>query len=186
MPSAVEQDHPRTPRHVRRFEIWFGRLFLAIGLGSLQVAGVLFVVLRGDPGMGSRIWAFLVSPLTIGVIFTSVGVSYLRRGLRQARKEERLLQHGTTTEATVTRIEQTATQLNRRPLWRVHYAFEDLYGNPQTGQSAYLSGDEAQSYSVGEHLARPRRDGAGLMGTAWTDSRSGSGACSSRWGCSPC
>src|SRR5687767_11107370 len=125
---STGQGQPRTPKHVRRFEVWFGRLFLAIGLGALLLAAVLFLVLRGDPGMGSRIWAFLVSPLTIGVIFLAVGASYLRRGLRQARKEEQLLQHGTTTEATVTSIEETGTRLNRHPLWRVRFTFDDLHG----------------------------------------------------------
>lgn len=145
-----DRDHPRTPRHVRRFELFFGRLFLAIGVGSLLMAAVLFLTLRADPGMGHRIWAFLISPLTIGVIFVAVGQSYLRRGLRQARREERLLQHGTTTEATVTRIEETATRHNRRALWRIGYAFEDLHGTPRAGESGYLSAEEAQSYQVGE------------------------------------
>jgi hypothetical protein len=146
----MSQEHPRTPRHVRRFEIFFGRLFLAIGLGALLMAGVLFVTLRADLGMGNRIWAFLISPLTIGVIFVTIGVVYLRRGLRQARREERLLQHGTTTEATVTRIEETGTRRNRRRLWRINFAFEDLHGTPREGRSGYLSAEEAQSYRVGE------------------------------------
>src|SRR5688500_17955628 len=96
------REHPRTPRHVRRFELFFGRLFLAIGLGALLVAATLFLTLRADPAMGHRIWAFLISPLTVGVIFLAIGLAYLRREPRQARREERLLQHGTTTEAIVT------------------------------------------------------------------------------------
>ena len=146
----MSQEHPRTPRHVRRFELFFGRLFLAIGFGTLLVAAVLFLTLRADPGMGHRIWAFLISPLTVGVIFLVVGLTYLRRGLRQARREERLLRHGTTTEATVTRIEETATRHHRRSLWRISYAFEGLHGTPHAGESGYLSAEEAQSYHVGE------------------------------------
>ena len=146
----MSQDHPRTPRHVRRFEIFFGRLFLAIGIGALLMAAALYLLLRTDQTIGNQIWAFLLSPLTIGVIFVTIGLVYLRRGLRQARREERLLQHGTTTEATVTRIEETATRRNRRYLWRIGYAFEDLHGTPREGESGYLSAEEAQSYRVGE------------------------------------
>jgi hypothetical protein len=149
---SMDREYPRTSKFVKRFEVWFGGIFLAIGLGAPLVATVLFLVLGDDPGMGSRIWAFLLSPLTIGTIFTALGATYLRRGLRQARKEERLLLHGTTTEATVTSIEETNTRVNRRPLWRVSYVYDDLHGTPQEGQSGYLSGEDAQSYRIGEQV----------------------------------
>ena len=143
---------PRTTRFVKRFEIWFGGIFLAIGLGALLMATVLVLVLGGEPAMGNRIWAFLLSPLTIGIIFSALGAVYLRRGLRRLRMEERLRQRGTTTEATVTAIEQTNTRVNRRPLWRVRYAYDDLYGTPRSGDSGYLSGEEARSYHTGDHV----------------------------------
>jgi hypothetical protein len=149
---SMDPGCPRTPKFFKRFEIFFGRLFLAIGAAALLMAAVLFLVLRDEPGMGSRIWAFLISPLTLGVIFLAVGASYLRRGLRQARKEERPLQVGTTTEATVTSIEPTNTRVNRHPLWRVRYAFDDLHGTPREGQSSNLSEAEAQSYQIGEQI----------------------------------
>ena len=146
----MSQEHPRTPRHIRRFEIFFGRLFLAIGIGALLMAAALFLTLRANQTIGNQIWAFLLSPLTIGVIFVTIGLVYLRRGLRQARREERLLQHGTTTEATVTQIDETGTRRNRRRLWRIDYTFEDLHGTPRAGRSGHLSAEEAQSYRVGE------------------------------------
>jgi Protein of unknown function (DUF3592) len=149
---SMDPGRPRTPKFFKRFEIFFGRLFLAIGGGILLIAPIVFPVLRDEPGMGSRIWAFLISPLTLGVILLAVGACYLRRGLRQARKEERLLQVGTTTEATITSIEQTSTRVNRHPLWRAHYAFDDLHGTPREGQSSYLSEAEAQSYQIGEQV----------------------------------
>jgi hypothetical protein len=142
----------RTSKFVKRFEVWFGGIFLTIGIGALLMGTVLFLVLGDDPEMGSRIWAFLLSPLTIGIIFTALGAVYLRRGLRHARKEERLLQVGATTEATVTAIEETNTRVKRRPLWRVHYVYNDLYGSAQKGQSGYLSGEEAQSYHIDEQV----------------------------------
>lgn len=142
--------HPRTSTFVRRFEVWFGGLFLAIGGGALLMAAILYLVRGSDPGIGSRIWAFLLSPLTIGTIFSALGAVYLARGLRKVRREERLRQHGTTTEATVTAIEETHTRVNRRPLWWVRYVYEDLHGASREGESGYLSVEEAQSYRVGE------------------------------------
>ena len=130
----MEQGPPRTPKFFRRFEVWFGRLFLGIGGAALLMAAILYLVLRDEPGLGSRIWAFLISPLTVGVIFLAIGASYLRRGLKRARTEERLLQHGTTTEATVTAIEVTRTRVNRHYLWRVRYRYEDLYGASHAGR----------------------------------------------------
>jgi hypothetical protein len=146
----IEPGQPRTPPFIRRFEVWFGGIFLAIGTAALALAVILFVTLSADPEMGNQIWAFLVSPLTVGIIFTMLGAFSLVRGLRQARKEERLLQHGTTAEATVTAVEQTSTRVNRRRLWRIRFVFDDLYGVPHEGQSGYLAVEEAQSYRVGE------------------------------------
>ena len=146
----MEQGQPRTSPFVRRFEVWFGGIFLAIGTAALALAAILFVTLGADPEMGSQVWAFLISPLTVGTIFAALGGFSLVRGLRRARKEERLLQHGTTVEATVTTIEQTHTKVNRRRLWRIRFVFDDLYGAPHEGQSGYLAREEAQSYRVGE------------------------------------
>jgi hypothetical protein len=114
------------------------------------MATVLYVVLGRDPEMGSRIWAFLLSPLTVGIIFATLGAISMARGMRKVRREERLRQHGTTTEATVTAIEMTNARVNRRPLWRVRFVFDDLYGTAREGESGYLSAEEAQSYRVGE------------------------------------
>jgi hypothetical protein len=162
----MEQGPPRTPRFFRRFEVWFGRLFLGIGGAALLAAAILYLVLRDDPGLGSRIWAFLLSPLTIGVIFSAIGASYLRRGLKRARTEAQLLQHGTTTEATVTTIEVTGTRVNRHSLWRVRYAYEDLHGTSHEGEDGHLSADEAQSYRIGER-ALIRYDPASPETSIW-------------------
>ena len=146
----MDRGHPRTPTFVKRFDVWFGGIFLAIGVGALVMAQILFLALGDEPAMGNRIWAFLLSPLTIGTIFSAFGAVYLRRGLRQVRKEERLVRHGTTAEATVTAVEQTRTRVNRRRLWRVRFVFDDLYGTTHQGKSGYLSIEEAQSFRVGE------------------------------------
>jgi hypothetical protein len=42
-------------------------------MAALLVGTILYVVLHDEPGMGSRIWAFLIAPLTVGAIFTVLG-----------------------------------------------------------------------------------------------------------------
>jgi hypothetical protein len=70
--------------------------------------------------------------------------------LREVHKEERLLDFGTTTEATVVAVERTRTRVNGRFLWHVRYVFDDLIGVAHEGTSSYLSEDDAQSYRLGE------------------------------------
>jgi hypothetical protein len=140
----------RTSAAIRSFKLWFGGIFLTIGLVGLLVASVLYLVLAVSLGMGDLIWAFIGAPLVIGVAFTALGGTYVWLGLRERRAAQRLLLSGTTTEATVTAIEMTATRVNHRRLWHVLYTYEDMYGVVHTGESGYLSAEEAQSYRLGE------------------------------------
>jgi hypothetical protein len=139
---------PRTSAAIKRFEVWFGGIFFTIGLAALAVGSVLFLRLgtRGDA------LAYLGAPLGVGTIFTLLGGVFLVRGLQQARKEARLLQSGTTTEAIVSSIEPTNTRVNRRMLWRVRYSYEDLNGVIHAGDSGYRTAEDAQSYRVGERV----------------------------------
>jgi Protein of unknown function (DUF3592) len=141
---------PRTSAAIRGFKLWFGGIFLTIGLVALLIAGVLYLVLGVSLGMGDLVWAFIGAPLGIGVAFTALGGTYVWLGVRQRRTTQRPLQFGTTTEATVTAIEMTGTRVNRRRLWHVLYTYEDMYGAVHTGESRYLSAEEAQSYRLGE------------------------------------
>jgi hypothetical protein len=134
---------------MRRFKIWFGAIFLTIGIVALLVGSIVFVGLWLSLGIGELIWAFVGAPLAIGVVFSALGGTYVWLGVRQLRKEQRLLQFGTTTEATIVEIEMTGTRVNRRRLWHIRYTYEDMYGAAHAGESGYLSAEDAQSYRVG-------------------------------------
>lgn len=149
--SANRQPGRTTPA-IRRFQVWFGGIFLTIGLVALVVAAVLFAALGSRPGLGNLIWAFLGAPLGIGVVFSLLGGVFVLRGLGQVRKEQRLLQSGTTTEGTVTAIEPTSTRVNRRILWHIRYSYEDMYGAVHSGVSGYLSPEDAQTFRAGERV----------------------------------
>jgi hypothetical protein len=163
--SANWQPRRTTPA-IRRFQVWFGAIFLTIGIVALVAAAIVSLALGGQPGMRDVIWAFLGAPLAVGVLFSLVGGTFVLRGLTQVRKEQRLLQVGTVAEATVVAIEPTATRVNRRLLWHVRYSYEDLVGAIHTGTSGYLEPEDAQSYKVGDR-AFVRYDPASPATSAW-------------------
>jgi len=151
---------------IKRFEVWFGGIFFTIGVGALVAASVLFLTLRNDPSTGSTIWAYLGAPLGVGTAFTLLGGAFIWRGLHQLRKEARLRESGTTTEATVSAVEPTNTRVNRRRLWRVRYSYEDMNGGLYAGDSGYLTAEDAQSYGVGDR-AFIRYDPASPSANVW-------------------
>lgn len=139
---------PRTAGYVRRFDIWFGALFLGLGLVALVVGTAVYFPHVGDP----EVLAYIAAPLGVAVIFSCIGGFCLVTGLRQKRKEERLLQSGTTVEAQVRSVERTGARVNRRYLWRVRYVYQDYAGLNHEGDSGYLSAEEARTYSIGEQV----------------------------------
>jgi hypothetical protein len=146
---STDRQPPRTSGALRRFKIWFGAIFLTIGIVALLVGSIVFVVLRVSLDLGDLVWAFVGAPFALGVAFTALGGTFVWLGLQQLRREQRLLQFGTTTEATIVEIEMTATRVNRRRLWHIRYTYEDMYGVAHAGESGYLSAEDAQSYRVG-------------------------------------
>jgi hypothetical protein len=147
---SADQGPRRTSTAVRQFNVWFGAIFLIIGLVALLIGASVFLSLRGVPGMGNEIGAFLGAPLGVGTVFSLLGGTFMAIGLRRASQERRLLLSGTTGEATVTSVESTNTRINRRRLWHVRYTYTDMIGGVYEGDSGYLSAEEAQSYHVGE------------------------------------
>jgi hypothetical protein len=142
---------PRRPSAaIRGFKIWFGGIFLTIGLVGLLVAIVLYLVLGQTFGRAGEIWAFIAAPLGLGVSFSALGGTFVVLGVLQLRKEHRLRQFGTTTEAKVVEVEPTGTRVNGRRLWHVRYTYEDLHGAAHRGESGYLESEDAQSYRIGE------------------------------------
>jgi hypothetical protein len=140
---------PRTPGAMRRFKIWFGAIFLTLGIVALLIGSVGFVTLRPLLGIGEQIWAYVGAPFALGIAFSILGGTFVWLGVQQLRKEQRLLRFGTTTEATIVEIEMTGTRVNRRRLWHIRYTYDDMYGVAHAGESGYLTAEDAQSYRVG-------------------------------------
>ena len=135
-----------------RFEVWFGLLFLGLGLVALVIGGVLYVALKQTPRLWPSRWAFLGAPLGIGLIFSVIGGGYAGYGFRQHEAEQRILANGATVRATVTQVEQTYTRVNRQYLWRVHYQYVDSAGGSHTGASGLLHVDEARTWRPGDRV----------------------------------
>ena len=145
----MDRDARRTSPALRRFQVWFGGIFLTIGLVALAAASAIWLLLHDDPRTRGTIWAFLGAPLALGTMFTLFGAVFVLRGLRKVRTQERLRQFGTTIEATVVAVEPTSTRVNRQQLWHVRYTYADLSGAPHRGESGYLAPEDARSYQVG-------------------------------------
>jgi hypothetical protein len=143
---------PRTSAAIKRFDVWFGGIFLAIGLAALVVSAAILLGLRPGSAPGRDTWSYLGGPLAVSAGFTVLGGILFGIGLRKVRREARILQVGTTTEATVSAVEPTNTRVNRRRLWCVRYSYEDMNGGLHAGDSGYLTAEDAQSYRVGEQV----------------------------------
>ncbi len=167
-----------------RFEVWFGALFLGLGVIALVIAGALFLASARNPRMRIMRWAFLGAPLIIGVIFSLVGAGFLGYGLWELQTEQHLLATGTSVRGTVLQPEQTFTRVNGRYLWRVRYQYVDQAGRTHEGSSSLMSSAEAQVWRPGDQAfvrydpARPatsiwlgREDRAGGSSPAPADSR---------------
>jgi hypothetical protein len=140
----------RSSAAIRGFKIWFGGIFLTLGLVGLLAAITLYLVLGQTFGRAGEIWAFIAAPLGLGISFSVLGGTFVLLGVSQIRKEQRLREHGTTTEATVVEVEPTGTRVNGRRLWHVRYTYEDLHGATHRGESGHLESEDAQSYRIGE------------------------------------
>src|SRR4051794_32116494 len=88
-----------TSSNVRRFDVWFGGIFLAIGLTALVASAGIFLGLRPDRTPGTDTWAYLGAPVGVGTAFTLLGGVFFGLGLRRLRRDARLRQTGTTAEA---------------------------------------------------------------------------------------
>jgi Protein of unknown function (DUF3592) len=135
---------------MERFEIWFGGLFIALGLLALLIAGVLYLALGRSARLRPNRWAFVGTPLIIGVGFAILGAGVAGYGLWELQTEQRLLATGTPARATVTEVEQTWTRVNGRYQWRARYQYQDQAGGTHHGSSTLLSPSEAQTWRPGD------------------------------------
>ena len=149
---ARRRNPQQTSSTVKRFDVWFGAIFLGVGLATLAFGLLLFRLLDSDPDIGEGAWLALMIPSVVGTIFLVIGGFFFRHGLEKSQREARLRISGTTTEATVVSVSPTGTTINDQRLWHVRYTYDDFTGMAQTGESGYLSVEDAQSYRVGQRV----------------------------------
>jgi hypothetical protein len=135
---------------VKDFDVWFGALFVTIGVIAMLVGGGLGVYFIRRPPRQQRTLLFLLLPLTIGLAFCTVGGIFANSGLAAQELERRLRAEGVTARAQVVEIERTNTRLNGSYLWHIRYEYRDPTGRVYAGVSGYLERAEAQSFKVGD------------------------------------
>src|SRR6188768_4275352 len=149
-----------------RFEIWFGGLFVVLGLIALVVAGLLYVAFGRGARRHPNLWAILGAPLIIGAVFTVIGSGFAGYGVWELQTEERLRATGTVARATVTEVERTSTRINGRSQWRARYEYQDQAGRTHQGSSRLLSPGQAQTWRPGDQ-ALIRYDPADPATSIW-------------------
>lgn len=135
---------------VRDFDVWFGALFVTIGVIAMLVGGALGVYLIRRPPRQQRTLLFLLIPLTLGLTFSIVGGYFASSGLAARELEQRLRAVGVTARARVVEIERTNTRLNGRYLWHIRYEYRDATGRVFEGVSGYLQSVDVQSFRTGD------------------------------------
>ena len=77
----------RTSAAIRGFKIWFGGIFLAIGVVSLLAAIGIYLLFGQSFGRVDEIWAFIAAPLGLGLSFSALGGTFVALGVAQTRQE---------------------------------------------------------------------------------------------------
>jgi hypothetical protein len=151
---------------VKDFDVWFGALFVAIGVVALIVGGALGVYFIRRPPRRQSSLLFLLLPLGLGLSFSMVGGIFANSGLAAQQLEQRLHEVGVTAQARVLYVERTGTRLNGRYLFRIRYEYRDSTGRSYEGSSGYLERSDAERYRDGD-LAFIRYDPASPSSSIW-------------------
>ena len=114
----------------RVFWLFFGGIFLAVGLAFLFAAAG--VNLFADPQQldGAPSWVFALA----GLAASGFGGFILRKTLLDRAREKRLMERGLPVAATVTDVHRSRIEINRRSRWYVAYRY-DYGGRKLTGES---------------------------------------------------
>jgi hypothetical protein len=122
----------------------FGAVFLLVA-GVALFAGIMQALDRFPRGPGEA--AVLTAA---AVVFGTIGVVMLRKGLRGYRRERRLRQIGTPTEGVVVAIAQGDLVVNDAAQWVIRYTFADHRGRVHEGVSREMAADEAGRWQAGD------------------------------------
>ena len=97
---------------------------------------------------GSTRWLVLVPSIVAPILLVNLGIAgvALARAWRAAFLQHRLLRDGVEAPGRVTKIARAMLRVNKRQMYRVHYAYQDSLGRPHAGTSAMMPEDEARSW----------------------------------------
>jgi Protein of unknown function (DUF3592) len=98
---------------------------------------------------GRSAWLLKTIFTLLGSIFTAIGGTVLVRGLRRARLEARLRQHGVGTQGTVVAVRPRNVAINNVPQWRLAFEYRDYQGQRHEG-TADMPVDEAEAWKAGD------------------------------------
>jgi hypothetical protein len=151
---------------VKDFDVWFGALFVVIGVIAILVGGALGVYFIRHPPRRQSTLLFLLLPLGLGLSFSTVGGIFANSGLAAQQMEQRLREVGVTAQARVMYVERTGTRLNGRYLYHIRYEYRDSTGRSYEGSSGYLERIDAEKYRDGD-LGFIRYDPAAPSSSIW-------------------
>jgi hypothetical protein len=129
----------------RRFWLFFGGIFLAVGVAFLF--GAAGVNLFADPKQldGAPPWVFALA----GLVASGFGGFIVRRTFLDRAREKRLMDTGAPIAATVTDVRRSRIEINRRSRWYVCYRYQ--YGGRQlTGESHAMAGEWVADFKPGD------------------------------------
>jgi hypothetical protein len=119
---------------------WFWLLFGGIWF----IVGTTFVFF---PTQGSKDeWIMRL----IGAPFALIGGGIVAWSIRKAYCVGQIMESGIRCEATVTEVTATNFSVNRVPQWVIRFSFQDYQGQQRTGESDYMSPQDAQEWKAGD------------------------------------
>ena len=151
---------------VKHFDLLFGGVFATIGTVALVAGIVAGVILTRRPPKARVSWLFAALPVSMGLLFATIGVVFGSSALAQIQQEERLLASGVTIRATVVDVERTGSRLNGRHLWQIRYEYRDAGGRRYEGVSSKMERLDAQQFRAGDR-AFVRYDPAEPTASVW-------------------
>ncbi len=107
-------------------------------------------------------------PLALGLALAPVGLWLLAGGIRDVRRNVRLLRHGMPADATVVAVEETNVRINRKTQWRIRFRYRDRTGEEREATSGYMPASQAREWKRGDtgrvHVDPERPDHALWIG----------------------
>jgi hypothetical protein len=145
----------------RGFWIFFGGIWLAVGLAWLVGSLVAMAFFGGAGEDPALLWAFA----GVGFVLSAAGGGIVVRAVRRGARAKRLMSAGIRLDATVVDVRLARIRINRQPRWVVRYRYVYSAGQDYEGESPALPAELARQWRPGDTaaiVADPRRPGDSL------------------------